>query len=48
MTGKKYFYYLGQKARLMSLTKDAGMTYFCINKAPDYARIAFDAGYRGL
>jgi len=48
MSGKKYFYYCGQQARLLSMTKDQGLKYFGILSAPDYARIAFDAGFRGL
>ena len=48
MSGKKYFYALGQRARAKGFTKDQGMTMFCIEVAQDYARIAFDAGYRGL
>jgi hypothetical protein len=48
MCGKKYFYALGQRARAKGLTKDQGMSLFCIEAAQDYARIAFDAGYRGL
>lgn len=48
MSGKKYFYALGQSARSKGLTKDQGMILFAIGSAHDYARIAFDAGYRGL
>lgn len=48
MSGKKYFYALGQRARSWGLTKDAGMEYFKIEAGAHYARIAFDAGYRGL
>jgi len=48
MTGKKYFYALGQSVRAKGLTKDQGMTFYCIDSGLDYARIAFDAGYRGL
>ena len=48
MTGKKYFYALGQSARAKGLSKDQGMTLYCIEAALPYARIAFDAGYRGL
>ena len=46
MTGKKYFYALGQRARAKGMTKDRGMEFYGIRL--DYARIAFDAGYRGL
>jgi hypothetical protein len=48
MSGKKYFYALGQRTRANGLTKDQGMTMYAIEKAQFYARIAFDAGYRGL
>jgi len=48
MTGKKYFYALGQRARAKGMTKDQGMTFYCIETTLGYARIAFDAGYRGL
>jgi hypothetical protein len=48
MSGKKYFYALGQSARAKGLTKDQGMELYAIESAQDYARIAFDAGYRGL
>lgn len=48
MSGKRYFYSLGQSARSRGWTKDMGMTYFAIDAGAHYARIAFDAGYRGL
>jgi hypothetical protein len=48
MSGKKYFYALGQRARSWGWTKDAGMEHFKIEAGAYYARIAFDAGYRGL
>jgi hypothetical protein len=48
MSGKKYFYALGQSARAKGLSKDQGLALYCIESAQDYARIAFDAGYRGL
>jgi hypothetical protein len=48
MSGKKYFYALGQSARAKGFTKDQGMTLYCIESGAPYARIAFDAGYRGL
>ncbi len=48
MSGKKYFYALGQSARARGLTKGQGETLFSIEMALPYARIAFDAGYRGL
>jgi hypothetical protein len=48
MTGKKYFYACGQSARARGLTKDQGMIVYAIEAGLPYARIAFDAGYRGL
>jgi hypothetical protein len=48
MSGKKYFYALGQSARAKGLTKDQGMILYAIEAGAPYARIAFDAGYRGL
>jgi hypothetical protein len=48
MTGKKYFYALGQSARAKGLSKDQGLALYSIESAQPYARIAFDAGYRGL
>lgn len=48
MTGKKYFYALGQRARSRGLTKDQGMILYRIEAGLPYARIAYDAGYRGL
>ena len=48
MKAKVYFYGLGQSARAKGLTKDQGMSLYAIESAQDYARIAFDAGYRGL
>ena len=50
MSGKKYFYALGQSARARGLTKEQGMVLYCIEAEGvlPYARIAFDAGYRGL
>lgn len=48
MSGKKYFYALGQRARAIGLTKDQGMIAYQIEAAQPYARIAYDAGYRGL
>lgn len=47
-SGKKYFYGLGQSCRARGLTKEQGMIRYCIDSALPYARIAFDAGYRGL
>ena len=48
MSGKKYFYSLGQRTRAIGWTKDLGMSYYKVDSALPYARIAFDAGFRGL
>ena len=48
MSGKKYFYSLGQRARSCGLSKLTAENFYCIESAADYARIAFDKGYRGL
>lgn len=48
MTGKKYFYALGQSVRAKGLTKDQGMEFYRIETGLPYALIAFDAGFRGL
>lgn len=48
MSGKKFFYALGQSIRARGLSKDYGMEFYKIDKAQPYARIAYDAGYRGL
>lgn len=48
MSGKKYFYALGQSTRARGWTKDQGMEFFKIESGAHYARIVFDAGYRGL
>jgi len=48
MSGKKYFYALGQSARSKGLTKDQRIEFYCIEAGAPYARIAFDAGFRGL
>lgn len=48
MSGKKYFYALGQSARARGLTKDQGIALYSIESALPFALIAFDAGYRGL
>jgi hypothetical protein len=47
MTGKKYFYAKGQSARARGWSKGFAESYY-LNGASDYARIAFDAGFRGL
>lgn len=48
MSGKKYFYALGQRTRAKGLTKTQGELLYCLDATLPYARIAFDAGYRGL
>jgi hypothetical protein len=48
MSGKKYFYALGQRVRSMNLPKSVGESLYKLSSGPDYARIAFDAGFRGL
>ena len=48
MSGKKYFYSIGQRARAFGWTKIQGEEFYRIDVAQAYARIAFDAGYRGL
>lgn len=48
MSGKKYFYSIGQSARARGLSKSQAETFYSIDSAFPYARIAFDKGYRGL
>jgi hypothetical protein len=48
MSGKKYFYALGQSARARGLTKDQGIELYKLQVTLPFALIAFDAGYRGL
>jgi hypothetical protein len=47
-TGNKYFYSRGASARARGLTKTQAEAYYRIDTAADYARIAFDKGFRGL
>jgi hypothetical protein len=47
MTGKKYFYAMGQRARAIGMSKTEAETKYT-NGALEYARIYFDKGYRGL
>jgi hypothetical protein len=47
-SGSKYFYSIGQSARARGLSKAQAEAYHVIESAAPYARIAFDAGYRGL
>jgi hypothetical protein len=48
MSGKKYFYALGQSARARGMSKVSAENFYCVESMVDYARIAFDKGYRGL
>ncbi len=48
MSGKKYFYALGQSARARGFSKAQAEELYFIAMASDYARIAFDRGYRGM
>jgi hypothetical protein len=47
MSGKKYFYAMGQRARSRNISKVKAEEFY-LPGAPDYARIAFDRGFRGL
>jgi len=47
VSGKRYFYALGQSARDKGLTKEQGMNLFKI-PTEGYAQIYFDKGYRKL
>lgn len=48
MSGKKYFYALGQSARARGLSKLQAESLYRVEEGLPYARIAFDAGFRGL
>jgi hypothetical protein len=48
MSGKKYFYALGQSVRARGWTKSEGESFYSLESALPYANIAFDAGFRGL
>ena len=48
MSGKKYFYALGQRTRARGWTKTEGESFYRLDSAEPYALIAFDAGFRGL
>lgn len=48
MSGSKYFYALGQRARAVGWTKEQGEKFYRIDAALPYAQIYFDKGYRGL
>jgi hypothetical protein len=48
LSGKKYFYAIGQRCRAKGWSKDQGIQFYGIESAQPYAMIAYDAGYRGL
>jgi hypothetical protein len=48
MKAKVYFYAKGQSARARGWSKMFAESFYRIDAAEDFARIAFDAGYRGL
>ena len=48
LSGKMYFYSLGMRCRSKGIGKEAGMEFYKVDSAAPYARIAFDAGFRGL
>lgn len=48
MSGKKYFYALGQSARARGMNKLSAENFYQVESMADYARIAFDKGFRGL
>lgn len=48
MSAKKYFYALGQRSRSIGWTKAQGETFYQLDNAPNFARIYFDKGFRGL
>ena len=47
MTGKRYFYAMGQSARDRGLNKSLAEEFYT-KGAQDYARIYFDKGFRKL
>jgi len=48
LSGKKYFYALGQRVRAKGWTKGQGETFYHLESAQPYAMIYFDKGFRGL
>lgn len=48
MSGKKYFYGLGQSARARGMTKLVAEKFYRLDCALPYAQIYFDKGFRGL
>ena len=47
MSGKKYFYAMGQRSRDLGLNKSEAEAFYT-KGAQEYARIYFDKGYRKL
>jgi hypothetical protein len=47
MSGKKYFYAVGQRARAKGMSKIHAEEFYITGALP-YARIAFDRGFRGM
>jgi hypothetical protein len=48
MSGKKYFYALGQRCRAKNMSKVSAENFHQVDNMLGYARIAFDKGFRGL
>ena len=48
MSSKMWFYARGQIARARGWSRGKAEEYHRIDVAADFARIAFDAGFRGL
>ena len=48
MSGRKYFYALGQSCRARGFSKTQAIELYKIEAALPYAMIYFDKGYRGL
>ncbi len=48
MSSKKWFYAMGQRSRALGWSKSRAEAWYGIDSAADFARIAFDAGFRGL
>lgn len=48
MSGKKYFYALGQRAKSYGWSKLQGIEYYQLDKCSNYCNIYYDKGYRGL
>lgn len=48
LSGKKYFYAIGQRVRARGWTKGQGESFYKLENVAPYAQIAYDAGFRGL